>query len=134
MIVLSCQSLSGFFQYFFVFWFTVFGLSFFGLLLSSEILSPSAFPLPACFGIFRAALLFICQGSALAFRLLLSSATTLIEYHIFAALSTTFFKFFHFFKENIFTLKRLLTLLAELYNSFFESLFSVIEFYQNVNT
>ena len=33
------------FQYFFVFWFTVFGLSFFGLLLSSEILS--AFRVPA---------------------------------------------------------------------------------------
>ena len=61
------------FQYFSVFWFTVFGLSFVGLLLSSEILPPSAFPLPACFGIFRAALLFICQGSVL----LLSSFTRL---------------------------------------------------------
>ena len=55
---------------------------------------PSALLFQACFGIFRAALLFICQGSVFAFCSLLSSATTLIEYHIFVSVSTTFFIFF----------------------------------------
>ena len=44
-------------------------------------------------GIFRVALLFICQGAFV----LLSSATAYLEYHNSFAVSTTFFNFFHHF-------------------------------------
>jgi len=52
--------------------------------------------------IFKVALLFICQGSFLSF-----SATALLEYHSFFALSTSFLIFFNVFSEvqfqNFFT-------------------------------
>ena len=63
-------------------------------------LSDAGFPLPPFFGIFRVALLLICQGAFPVVRILsvnpLFSVTTLIEYHIFILLSTTFYNFLHF--------------------------------------
>ena len=77
----------------------LFLVEFLEFLLCSEI---SCFGFPKLFGIFRVALLFICQGACLClfalFRtfivVLLFSPTTFIGYHIFAILSTTFFNFF----------------------------------------
>ena len=84
----------------------LFLVEFLEFLLCSEI---SCFGFPKLFGIFRVALLFICQGALLTaypsrlptfFRSFsvgsLFSLTTLIGYHMFFILSTTFFHFFHF--------------------------------------
>ncbi|WP_300713530.1 hypothetical protein, partial [uncultured Acetatifactor sp.] len=54
-------------------------------------------------GIFRVALLFICQG-ALPLSSSSSSAATLIGYHMLSDLSTTFFTFFGTFFQKSFLL------------------------------
>ena len=66
-------------------------------------LSDAGFPLPPFFGIFRVALLLICQGAFPVVRILsvnpLFSVTTLIEYHIFILLSIPFLIFFILFSS-----------------------------------
>ena len=92
----------------------LFLVEFLEFLLCSEI---SCFGFPKLFGIFRVALLFICQGALLTaypsrlstfFRSFsvgsLFSLTTFIGYHIFIILSTTFFNFFRSFFEGLLSL------------------------------
>ena len=65
----------------------------FGLVLSNRfVLWNSSANLFAVFGIFRVALLFICQGSVCC----CCSAATLLSYHAARTLSTTFLNFFKF--------------------------------------
>ena len=65
--------------------------------ISASFITVGHFRLHRCclvFGIFRVALLFICQGSVV--FVCCSCVATLISYHRFSLLSTPFFNFFHF--------------------------------------
>ena len=85
-------------------------------------------------GIFRVALLFICQRSMFCVSLLFSAAT-LISYHNRFRLSTTFFRFFQIFFSTgkpsfsrwSFILPHCLVLCQQLFTFIFQSIYTMLE-------
>ena len=113
MVFVSCQ--------FYLALFTVNSGSFFVFRLSCLFLNFSE-----NLGIFRVALLFICQRSVI-LLLLLFSAATLISYHNRFRLSTTFFEIFFRLGKLCFPWQVfMLTYLSDFVNNFFWNLFKFL--------